>query len=189
MPTSPPYCHKNAGSWKRTFSIRTPPRSLVPVIASTSSSVSSLPFTPPSRSSPPERESNMMAISATGPGDDPATPVSHKTMTNRVSTKKYGRRRRDARCGRTGMANLLLLLRVPTGAPRPRNPVYPRATYQRRPSPSTPSESTSSEPPRQCDRDMTRWTSYPSTPLPPLHDHHLLGAARARPRNRGDRCS
>ncbi|KAH9019922.1 hypothetical protein EDB83DRAFT_119907 [Lactarius deliciosus] len=53
------------------------PRYPVPVIASTSSSVSSLPFTPPSGSSPPERESNMMAISATGPGDDPATPVSH----------------------------------------------------------------------------------------------------------------
>ncbi|KAH8999808.1 hypothetical protein EDB86DRAFT_3075473 [Lactarius hatsudake] len=58
------------------------PRSPVPVIASTSSSVSSLPFSPaPSRSSLPERESNMMVISATGPGDVPATdyaPVSHK---------------------------------------------------------------------------------------------------------------
>ncbi|KAH9167672.1 hypothetical protein EDB89DRAFT_107730 [Lactarius sanguifluus] len=39
--------------------------------------------------------------------------------------------------------------------------------------------------PRQCDRDRTRWTSYPSTPLPP-HGHHHLGAARARPRHRRD---
>ncbi|KAH9041047.1 hypothetical protein EDB85DRAFT_1565686 [Lactarius pseudohatsudake] len=34
-------------------------------------------------------------------------------------------------------------------------------------------------------RTMTRWTSYTSIPLSPLHGHLLLGAARARPRNEG----
>ncbi|KAH9013544.1 hypothetical protein EDB84DRAFT_892537 [Lactarius hengduanensis] len=49
-----------------------------------------------------------------------------------------------------------------------------------------PSESTLSEPPPANVTEtetMTRWTSYPSTPLP-LHDHHLLCAACARPRHR-----
>ncbi|KAH9069588.1 hypothetical protein EDB83DRAFT_439867 [Lactarius deliciosus] len=84
----------------------------------------------------------MMTISATGPGDDPATPVSHKTTNNRASTKKYGRRRRDARCsGRTG----------PTSS-QPRVPPR-RMSKMLLFLPST-SESTSSKPPpRQCDRD------------------------------------
>ncbi|KAH9167664.1 hypothetical protein EDB89DRAFT_107363 [Lactarius sanguifluus] len=53
------------------------PRSPVPAVASASSSVSPSPFAPPSRSSPPERENDMTAISVTGPGDDPA-PVSRE---------------------------------------------------------------------------------------------------------------
>ncbi|KAH9069517.1 hypothetical protein EDB83DRAFT_438398 [Lactarius deliciosus] len=78
-----------------------------------------------------------------------------RATTNRASTKKYGRRRRDA-CysGRTGMSRPLrpfcahayaarqgqppLFLRVPPGAPRPHNPVYPHATCQRCPSSSHP---------------------------------------------------
>ncbi|KAI9437185.1 hypothetical protein H4582DRAFT_2077583 [Lactarius indigo] len=53
-------------------------RSPVPAVASASSSFSSSPFAPPSRSSPSERESNMTAISVTGPTDDP-TPVSRES--------------------------------------------------------------------------------------------------------------
>ncbi|KAH9019913.1 hypothetical protein EDB83DRAFT_2528062 [Lactarius deliciosus] len=99
MPTNPPYRHKDAGSWKTSPSIEmTPSRgssrpttrhcrthatfdllqagSPVPAVAS-ASSVSPSPFTPPSGSSPPERENDMTAISVTGPGDDP-TPVSRE---------------------------------------------------------------------------------------------------------------
>ncbi|KAH9019927.1 hypothetical protein EDB83DRAFT_120146 [Lactarius deliciosus] len=49
------------------------PRSPVPAVASAPSSVSPSPFAPPSRSSPPERENDMTAISVTGSGDDPAS--------------------------------------------------------------------------------------------------------------------
>ncbi|KAI9436844.1 hypothetical protein H4582DRAFT_362582 [Lactarius indigo] len=66
----------------------TQPRSSVPAVASASSSVSPSPFAPPSRSSPLEPESNMTAISITGPSDDPA-PVFRENDGQTDPTRKF----------------------------------------------------------------------------------------------------
>ncbi|KAH9041044.1 hypothetical protein EDB85DRAFT_1565335 [Lactarius pseudohatsudake] len=121
MTMNPPYRHKDAGPWQTSPSIEmTPPRgsgrptrvtlnpnatfdllqprSPVPAVASPSSSVSPSPspFAPPSRSSLPERENDMTAISVTGPGDDPArvsrendgqTDPARKSMDNDVEMR------------------------------------------------------------------------------------------------------
>ncbi|KAH9069511.1 hypothetical protein EDB83DRAFT_2518282 [Lactarius deliciosus] len=95
----------------------TQPRSPVPAVASAYSSVSPSPFAPPSRSSPPERENDTTAISVTGPGDDPA-PVSRKNDGQTDPTRTT-----TSRCAIVALrVSPSLSLRVPPGAPPPRNP-------------------------------------------------------------------
>ncbi|KAH9075531.1 hypothetical protein EDB83DRAFT_1788209 [Lactarius deliciosus] len=103
-------------------------------------------ITPPSRSSPPERESNMTATSSTGPGDDPRlslvrTPVKQTQHEGRNARRRSGpavsvrsalSMRIHTPCDRV---RPLLPLLVPPGALRPRNSVFPHAACQRRPPP------------------------------------------------------
>ncbi|KAH9041062.1 hypothetical protein EDB85DRAFT_1923995 [Lactarius pseudohatsudake] len=166
-----------------------------PAVASASSSVSPSRLSPPpSKSSAPERESNMKTISVTGPGDDPATRRCF-VRTTAKQTQHEKSRTATSRCalspltiGTYSRVSPLLLLQVPPDAPRSRNPVYPRYMSKTPPFLPSPSKSNSSEPHPQCDRDrnydplnIISVNSSSSSPPPPPW------AACARPINGGDR--
>ncbi|KAH8983266.1 hypothetical protein EDB86DRAFT_2967789 [Lactarius hatsudake] len=170
----------------------------VPIVASASSSVSPSPVAPPSRSfyeahESLERESNVTVISPLVPATTPPRASSLVTRrclvwTTAKQIQHEGGRTATSKCALSpvtivtrahcrcvGLSACIHTpcervspLRVPPGALRPRNPVYPHAAET---------------------GTATHWASYPSALLPPPRPRRPLGAARAGPRNgRGRDC-
>ncbi|KAH8999817.1 hypothetical protein EDB86DRAFT_611664 [Lactarius hatsudake] len=187
----------------------TQPKSPVPIVASASSSVSPSPVAPPSRSfyeahESLERESNVTVIPPLVPATTPpraSSLVTHRCLvwTTAKQIQHEGGRTATSKCALSPVTIVTRAhcrvspLRVPPGALRPRNPVYPHAAGQRHPSSSLllRNQSVRTLPPANVTETgtATHWASYPSALLPPPRPRRPLGAARAGPRNgRGRDC-